>query len=62
MYLVKILKDGSFIYLLLYIDYMLISSKSKVEIYDLNILIKSKFEIKDFERQKKILVMEIKRD
>ncbi|CAN1822894.1 Retrovirus-related Pol polyprotein from transposon TNT 1-94, partial [Linum perenne] len=56
------LGDGSFIYLLLYVDDMLIASKSKVEIDKLKVQLSKEFEIKDLGEAKKILGMEIKRD
>uniref|UniRef100_A0A5B7BYT4 Reverse transcriptase Ty1/copia-type domain-containing protein n=1 Tax=Davidia involucrata TaxID=16924 RepID=A0A5B7BYT4_DAVIN len=56
------LRDGSFIYLLLYVDDMLIASKSKVEIDRLKVQLNSEFDMKDLGEAKKILGMEIKRD
>ena len=56
------LQDGSFIYLLLYVDDMLIASKSKVEIEKLKTQLSSEFEMKDLGEAKKILGMEISRD
>ncbi|CAL5356856.1 unnamed protein product [Camellia sinensis] len=56
------LPDGSFIYLLLYVDDMLIASESKVEIDKLKAQLAREFEIKDLGEAKKILGMEIKRD
>ncbi|CAN1285750.1 Retrovirus-related Pol polyprotein from transposon TNT 1-94, partial [Linum perenne] len=56
------LGDGSFIYLLLYVDDMLIASKSKVEIDKLKVQLSKEFEMKDLGEAKKILGMEIKRD
>jgi hypothetical protein len=56
------LLDGSFIYLLLYVDDMLIASKSKVEIDRLKAQLKTEFEMKDVGEAKKILGMEIRRD
>ena len=54
--------DGSPIYLLLYVDDMLIAAKSKKEITTLKKLLSSEFEMKDFGAAKKILGMEITRD
>lgn len=48
--------------MLIYIDEMLIASKSKVEIDELKEQLKNKFEIKDLEKAKKIIGMEIERD
>lgn len=56
------LQDGTFIYLLLYVDDMLIASKSKVEIDKLKAQLSSEFEMKDLGEAKKILGMEITRD
>ncbi|KAL3514410.1 hypothetical protein ACH5RR_027127 [Cinchona calisaya] len=56
------LTDGSFIYLLLYVDDMLIVAKNLIEIYTLKSQLNSEFEMKDLGAVKKILGMEIKRD
>ena len=56
------LPNGSFIYLLLYVDDMLIASKRKVEINKLKTQLNKTFEMKDLGEAKKILGMEIKRD
>uniref|UniRef100_A0A5B6ZAJ2 Putative retrotransposon protein, Ty1-copia sub-class n=1 Tax=Davidia involucrata TaxID=16924 RepID=A0A5B6ZAJ2_DAVIN len=56
------LQDGSFIYLLLYVNDILIASKSKVEIDRLKAQLSSEFEMKDLGEAKKIIGMEIKRD
>ena len=56
------LQDGTFIYLLLYVDDMLIASKSKVEIDKLKSQLSCEFEMKDLGEAKKILGMEIERD
>ena len=56
------LQDGSYIYLLLYVDEMLISAKSQVEIDRLKAQMSKEIEIKDLEKAKKILNMEISRD
>ena len=58
----KNLQDGSFIYLLLYVDYMLIASKNVKEIEKLKAQMKKKFEMKDLGEAKKILDMEITRN
>ncbi|KAE8725588.1 hypothetical protein F3Y22_tig00008386pilonHSYRG00069 [Hibiscus syriacus] len=58
----KWLKDGSFIYLLLYFDDMLIASKSQKEIDKLKAQLNQEFEMKDLGEAKKILGMEISRD
>ena len=58
----KILHDGSFIYLLLYVDDMLIAAKNRAEINKLKQLLSSEFEMKDLGAAKKILGMEIWRD
>ena len=56
------LQDGSFIYLLLYVDDMLIASKSQKEIEKLKTQLNREFEMKDLGEAKKILGMEISRD
>ena len=58
----KKLDDGSFIYLLLYVDDMLIAATNKHEICSLKTLLSGEFEMKDLGPSKKILVMEIHRD
>jgi hypothetical protein len=54
--------DGSPIYLLLYVDDMLIVAKSKIDIANLKTQLSSEFEMKDLDAAKKILGMEITRD
>ncbi|KAG8478002.1 hypothetical protein CXB51_027809 [Gossypium anomalum] len=54
--------DGSFVYLLLYIDDMLIAAKDKEEIRKVKAQLSEEFEMKDFGPAKKILGMEILRD
>jgi hypothetical protein len=54
------LSNDSFVYLLLYVDDMLIAAKSMLEIKRLKSLLGDEFEMKDF--VKKILGMEIHRD
>ena len=56
------LYDGSFIYLLLYVDDMLIPSKNVEEIEKLKTQLNQEFEMKDLGNAKKILGMEITRD
>jgi hypothetical protein len=56
------LQDGTFIYLLLYVDDMLIACKSVVEIDRLKTQLKKEFEMKDLGEAKKILGMEITRE
>ncbi|GKC37955.1 transposable element [Tanacetum coccineum] len=58
----KKLQDGSFVYLLLYVDDMLITSQSLDKIEKLKTLLKSKFEMKDLGEAKMILGMEIIRN
>ena len=53
------LADQSYIYLLLYVDDMLIACKSKVEINRLKIQLNREFEMKDLGKARKILGMEI---
>nr|AAT44257.1 putative polyprotein [Oryza sativa Japonica Group] len=54
--------DGSSIYLLLYVDDMLIAAKDKSEIEKLKAQLSSEFEMKDLGAAKKILGMEITRE
>ena len=56
------LDDGSFIYLLLYVDDMLIAAKNLSEIHNLKVQLRSEFDMKDLGAAKKILGMDIKRD
>ena len=56
------LSDGSFIYLLLYVDDMLIAANSIGEIDKLKTRLNKEFEMKDLGDAKKILGMEITRD
>lgn len=56
------LDDGSHIYLLLYVDDMLIAAKDKGRINKLKKELSSEFEMKDLGGAKKILGMEIHRD
>ena len=56
------LQDGSFIYLLLYVDDMLIASRNQGEIDKLKAQLNQEFEMKDLGEAKKILGMEISRD
>ena len=53
--------NGSTIYLLLYVDDMLIAAKSMSEINELKKQLSNEFEMKDFGAAKKILGMEISR-
>ncbi|KAG8484888.1 hypothetical protein CXB51_021392 [Gossypium anomalum] len=54
--------DGSFMYLLLYVDDILIAAKDKGEIRKLKAQLSEEFEMKDLGPAKKILGMEILRD
>ncbi|CAA0822792.1 Uncharacterized mitochondrial protein AtMg00810 [Striga hermonthica] len=58
----KSLGDGSMIFLLLYVDDMLIAAKNMRDIVDLKSLLSQEFEMKDLGAAKKILGMEIHRD
>ena len=58
----KELVSGSFIYLLLYVDDMLVACKNMIEIHNLKKLLASEFDMKDLGEAKKILGMEIIRD
>ncbi|KAG8489021.1 hypothetical protein CXB51_017120 [Gossypium anomalum] len=54
--------DGSFVYLLLYVDDMLIAAKDKGEIRKVKAQLSEEFEMKDLGPAKKILGMKILRD
>ena len=56
---VKSLDDDSFIFLLLYVDDMLIVTKSMVKVNKLKSLLSKEFDMKDLGAAKKILGMEI---
>jgi len=56
------LSGGDYIYLLLYVDDMLIASKSRSAIDKLKKDLSSEFEMKDLGEVKKVLGMEIERD
>ena len=58
----KELKEGEFVYLLLYVDDILIASRNKRYVDELKVLLSSEFEMKDLGEAKKILGMEITRD
>ena len=55
----KFLSNGSGIYLLLYVDDMLIASKQKEEVKKLKVELSTEFEIKDLGAVTKILGMQI---
>ena len=59
---VRSLDDGSRIYLLLYVDDILIACKSKKMVQELKATLSQKFEMKDLGPARKILGMEIFRD
>jgi hypothetical protein len=59
---VCILEDGSYIFLLLYVNDMLIVAKSMCEVNRLKSLLHKEFEMKDLGAVKKIMGMEIRRD
>jgi hypothetical protein len=56
------LDDGSFIFLLLDVDDMLIIAKSIVKVIKLKVLLSKEFEMKDLCTTKKIFRMKIRRD
>lgn len=58
----KDLNEGEVVYLLLYVDDILIASRNRQHIKELKILLSSEFEMKDLGEAKKILGMEIHRD
>ena len=55
-------QDGSYIYLLLYVDDMLFATKSQVKIDRLKAQLSKEFDMKDLGEAKNILGMEINRD
>ena len=59
---VKVLDDGSYIFLLLYVDDMLITVKSMCEVDRLKDFLHKEFDMKDLCTAKKILGMEIHKD
>jgi hypothetical protein len=59
---VRILEDDSYNFLQLYVDDMLITTKSMCEVNRLKSLLHKEFEMKDLSAAKKILGMEIRRD
>ena len=59
---VRTLDDGSFIFLLLYVDDMLIAAKNMHDVIELKALLGKEFDMKDLGATKKILGMEIYRD
>jgi len=58
----RVLSDGSYIILALYVDDMLVAAKSKQEIGKLKSMLNSEFDMKDLGAAKKILGIEIHRD
>lgn len=59
---IKVLPDGSRIYLLLYVDDMLVAAKNMFDIIELKKELSLRFEMKDLGAAKKILGMEITRN
>ena len=55
-------KEGIFIYLLIYVDDMLVASKDKSKIQNLKVISKTKFDMKDLGATKRILGIDITRD
>ena len=58
----KWLPNGSFVYLFIYVDDMLIASKDMSEINKIKTQLSGEFEMKDLGAAKKILGMEIRKD
>jgi len=58
----KQLNGKQFIYLLIYVDDMLIACKEKTEINKLTLTLKTKFKMKDLGTTKRILRIDIERD
>ena len=61
MYFCK-LRGGAYIYLLLYVDDMLVASSSRLAIDELKVQLSNEFEMKDLVEAKRILGIEIGRD
>ena len=59
---VRSLDDGLFIFLLLYMDDMLVAAKSIVKVNKLKVLLSREFDMKDLGPVKKILGMEIRKE
>ena len=59
---VKSLDDGSFVFLLLYVNNMLIAANSWYNVIELKVFLGKEFDMKDLGTAKKILGMEIQRD
>jgi hypothetical protein len=59
---VRSLDDGSFIFLLLYVDDILIAAKSIMEVNKHKVLLSRELDMKNLSAAKKILEMEIRRD
>ncbi|KAL0411273.1 UNVERIFIED_CONTAM: Retrovirus-related Pol polyprotein from transposon TNT 1-94 [Sesamum latifolium] len=59
---VKSLDDGSFIFLLLYVDDMLIAAKNMHDVLALKALLSQEFDMKDLDAATKILGMQVHRD
>ena len=59
---VKEVTGGIYVYLLLYVDDMLVASKSMVEIEKVKKLLSGRFEMKDLGCARRILGMDINRD
>jgi hypothetical protein len=59
---VRSFEDGSFIFLLLYANNMLIAANSIVEVNKLQVLLSREFDMKELGTTKKILGMEIHKD
>ena len=55
----RVLSDGFYIFLALYVDDMLVATKNKQEIVKLKSLLSSEFDMKDLGAAKKILGIEI---
>lgn len=62
MFIIKKLPNDSYMYLLLYVDDILITTKDKSKINRLKVQLSGKFEMKNLVIAKKILGMEIHRD
>lgn len=59
---IKKLHSADYVYMLLYVDNILVVLKDKKQVNDLKVLLNSEFDMKDLGDARKILGMEITRD
>ena len=58
----KKIRESAFIYLLIYVDDMLIASSDKTEIHKLKLILNEEFDMKDLGAARRILGIDIIRD